>query len=456
MDAFKRARPSYGFVLIDFVLLALLTTGCGKTAATQTASVSKPSTPSSTPTSPPTATLPPIQEIVPPTPFPLPATTDAEQPPATITVCRSGCDYTTIQDALDGADTGNGTIIEIQDSLHTESGITVQKDVTIRGQEVRGTIVQAHLNSDDAPDRVFLIERGATVILKAMTIQHGKPAVEEGKGGGIRNFGALTLQNCVVRDNRANGGGGIGNSGDLTLINSSVHGNVADGVGPMGLECGNGGGIQCGSGTLLLINSTVNGNQAGYKGRARGGGLHIGCGCKATLINSTISGNRASRESGRAYNHGHSLGGGIYVMGELQLINSTISHNHADGEGGGIFIRQRMDYLYTIVANNTGDGGNCVAVGSDAETRAERIGTNIGNLVEDGSCGSAFDGDPMLGPLTDNGGFTETHALLQGSPAIDALPSNHCYLSTDQRELPRPATTDDEQLCDIGAFEYQP
>jgi hypothetical protein len=353
-------------------------------------------------------------------------------------------------------DTSDGVIIEIQDSLHTEAGITIQKDVTIRGREVRGTVVQAHMNSNQAADRVFLIERGASVVLEGMIIQHGKPASEEDKGGGIRNFGTLTLQNCIVRDNRANGGGGIGNSGDLTLIDSSVLGNVANGIGPMGQECGNGGGIQCGSVTLMLINSTVSGNQAGYKGRARGGGLHVGCGCKAIVINSTISGNRASRESGRAYASGHSHGGGIYVAGELQLISSTVSRNRADGEGGGIFVGQRMEYIYTIVANNTGSGGNCVAMGSDAETRAQRIGTNIGNLVEDGSCGSAFTGDPMLGALADNGGVTKTHALMQESPAIDALPSAHCYLSIDQRGLPRPAASDDGGFCDIGAFEYQP
>lgn len=66
------------------------------------------------------------------------------------------------------------------------------------------------------------------------------------------------------------------------------------------------------------------------------------------------------------------------------------------------------------------------------------------------------DRDVMLGPLADNGGPSETHAPGQSSPAIDAPPSAHCYLSVDQREQPRPAASDEGGFCDNGAFEYQP
>jgi hypothetical protein len=457
MNISKRVMIASGLIFI-ILLIAGCVGGTAEPPATQTPSVKNTIAPTFTPTTPPTATpMPPIEEIIPPTAIPLPPTSPVETLPASVTVCESDCDFISIQAALDDPETREGAIIELQDPVHTEAGIVVQKNVTIRGQGVDGTIVQAHENPDDAPDRVFLVKKGTTVVLESMTIRHGVPAVQEENGGGIRNFGTLTLRHCNVSDNRANGGGGISNSGDLTLIDSTVSDNTADGIAPMGLECGNGGGIQCGSGALMLLNSTVSGNQGGFKGRARGGGLHIGCGCKAVTVNSTISGNRASRESGRTYNHGHSHGGGIYVAGELQLISSTISNNHADGEGGGIFVGRRLDYLYTIVANNTGKGGNCVIMGSDAEGSADRIGTNIGNLVEDGGCGAAYAGDPMLGSLADNGGATETHALKDGSPATDALPADHCYLSTDQRGLPRLASSGDgESLCDIGAFEIQP
>ena len=83
------------------------------------------------------------------------------------------------------------------------------------------------------------------------------------------------------------------------------------------------------------------------------------------------------------------------------------------------------------------------------------VGLNVNNLVEDGSCDADLSGDPMLDSLADNGGDTLTHALLPGSPAIDAIPAISCTLSTDQRWMPRPVAADEETpLCDIGAFEW--
>ena len=78
------------------------------------------------------------------------------------------------------------------------------------------------------------------------------------------------------------------------------------------------------------------------------------------------------------------------------------------------------------------------------------------NLIEDGSCNADFSGDPMLGPLADNGGGISTHSLLPGSPAIDAIPAILCTLPTDQRGALRPiAQISPDTPCDIGAFELQ-
>ena len=387
---------------------------------------------------------------------PLPTSITSSDQPASHTVCASGCAFRTIQAAIDSTETGSGAIIEIRDLVHTEAGIVIHKDVTIRGLGVGETIVQAGESPEEAPDRVFLIERDTTAILESMTIQHGNPAVQKENGGGIRNFGSLTIRNCVIRSNIANGGGGISNSGDLTIVNSTLKGNTADGGGALGLECGNGGGIQCGSGVLLVLNSTISGNQGGVKGRARGGGIMVGCNCQAVIVNSTISNNRASREGGRTFPHGNSYGGGIYVAGELQLINSTISGNYATERGSGIFVRGRLDFRNTIIANNSGKGDDCeISRREDGDDIG--IGTNLYNLVEDGACAPQFKGDPMLGSLTDNGGLTETNALRIGSIAIDAIPAAYCPLSVDQRGEERPAPYGLEPLfCDIGAFEFQP
>jgi hypothetical protein len=376
---------------------------------------------------------------------------DLSDDPATHTVCAVDCDFTTIQAALDDESTTEGAIIEVQDPVHTEAGISVSKDVIIRGLGIEETIVQAHANPESAPARVFIIERRTTATIEAMTIQHGKPAVQDQNGGGIRNLGSLTMRNCLVTNNRANGGGGISNSGDLTLINSTVSNNLAHGIAPLGLECGNGGGIQCGSGNLLVYASTISYNQGGERGRARGGGIFVGCSCQATLVNSTISGNQASREGGREFAGGHSLGGGIAVAGDLQLIQSTVSHNRADHDGGGINAWGRVSSIGSIIANNVGQGGDCVI------TREGELGAVLFTSIESGGCGATFSGDPYLGPLESNGGPTDTHAMSPDSPLIDAVPAEYCYLLSDQRGEPRPVSAfDDPPLCDIGAFELQP
>jgi hypothetical protein len=422
--------------------------------------------PTETPTPTPTPVPPPTSTPIPPTPTPLPATD---------TVCAAGCDFTTIQAAIDSADNADGAIIEVTDPVHTEAGIVVNKDVTIRGLGVDNTIVQAHETAGEASERVFLVKKETTVVFERMTIRHGKPSVQDEGGGGIINYGTLTLRNCVVSDNTANDGAGIYNRGALTLVSTTVRDNFADGIAPPGFECGSGAGIKCPRGTLTLISSTISGNTAdgiappgyecgsgggiksvkgtlavinstvsGNQAEGKGGGIHISCACTAVFTNSTISGNQAVRS-----------GGGVYIKGTLQLTHCTISNNAADDEGGGVCVRGRLDYANTIIANNS-RGGNCVIGGEGGYKGMGTIGTNSNNLVGGSSCNPDYSGDPKLGPLANNGGDTKTHALLPGSPAIDAVPAINCPLATDQRGAPRPVEqTSSTTPCDIGAFELQ-
>jgi hypothetical protein len=366
-------------------------------------------------------------------------------------VCADGCDFVTIQAAIDDDGTADGAIIEVRDPVHTEAGIVVNKDVTIRGLGAESTIVQAHETVGQAPDRVFYIEEGTVAILDDMTIRHGRPSVQEDCGGGILTWGSLTLKRCIVSDNVANGGGGVCSrgSGELTLVNCTVRNNVADGIAPMSFQCGSGGGITGGGKSLTLINTTVSDNQAGIakvsvnnpRPRSLGGGVHIGCNCAAVFTNSTISGNKAFRD-----------GGGVSLHGTLRAANCTIAGNTASGRGGGIYVRGPLDYVNTIIAGNSGREGNCAVYGDFMGTGS--VGTSSNNLVEDGSCDAELSGDPMLGPLADNGGPTLTHALLPDSPAIDAVSAISCTVSTDQREVIRPiALTSASTPCDIGAFE---
>jgi hypothetical protein len=84
------------------------------------------------------------------------------------------------------------------------------------------------------------------------------------------------------------------------------------------------------------------------------------------------------------------------------------------------------------------------------------IGTNLHNFVQGGGCGARYTEDPLLGPLEENGGETETHALLPDSPAIDLIPEGYCTVMVDQRGEPRAAIDRESLLCGLGAYEWQP
>ena len=387
----------------------------------------------------------PTSTPAPASPTPLPATATPQNVSASI--CSTGCDFTTIQTALDHRDTLDDAVLEVRDPIHVEAGIVVDRDVTIRGLGSEQTIVQAAEDLEQAPDRVFLINRGASVTLSNMTIQHGKPVVEDECGGGIMNFGTLVVDKSTITDNTANGGAGICNSGVLTVKNSSIHHNNAHEKGPPNMECGSGAGIKSGGESLIMIHTTVHNNQTsnGNLGRNRGGGVLVGCACTATISNSTISNNKAGAE-----------GGGIYVAGSLSMVNVTISNNTARGAGGGIIVLGRMSYQNTIIAKNRGKGGNCVLGRPNSIDRKGEIEENNYNLVSDGTCSPDYSGDPLLDSLSNNGGDTLTQALLPGSPAIDGVPLTNCILQTDQRGEPRAViSTTADTLCDIGAFEVQ-
>jgi hypothetical protein len=142
-----------------------------------------------------------------------------------------------------------------------------------------------------------------------------------------------------------------------------------------------------------------------------------------------------------AANYGGAI---INATGTLNLINSTLSHNAAT-YGGGIYSNGALNYANTIIANST-SGVDCFSSGS--------IGININNIAETGYCSPQHTTDPLLGPLADNGGLTQTLALLPGSPALDAGDDATCaslpVSSLDQRGVVRPQGAH----CDIGAYEY--
>jgi hypothetical protein len=148
---------------------------------------------------------------------------------------------------------------------------------------------------------VFAIDSGATVSISDLTIENGTG----GNGGGIENFGTLTLSGSVVSGSHAtDNGGGLynGSIGAATVTDTSFVSNSTD---------GQGGGIFNWTGTMTVSSSTVSGNQA----NAEGGGIENGGGT-LTVTNTTIAGNQSFLG-----------GGGIYNGGTAMLVNTTIYNN---------------------------------------------------------------------------------------------------------------------------------
>jgi len=329
-------------------------------------------------------------------------------------------------------------------TIHLGSTLNIVQNMTVDGSALASKItVSGDTDSNGTADvRVFFVHSGMTVTLDSLIITKGTGTginMEDSTtgGGGIQNNSGntsgvvLTVKNSVISDSTADKGGGIYNrdQSTITIINSTISGNTAT---------GDGGGILS-NGTLTVTGSTISGNSSGATSTGDGnqGGGGIRDGSTTTITNSTISGNYA--------NNGY--GGGILNNGNLTAKNNTISGNSASiSNGGGIYSNNVFNATNNIIANST-FGGDCVG----------QIDTNLNNLVEDGSC---FDnhinflsGDPMLDALADNGGSTQTLALVLGSPAIDAGDDTTCAASPvnnlDQRGVTRPAGAH----CDIGAFE---
>ncbi len=382
----------------------------------------------------------------------------------------------------------------------TTGELMVSKDVDINNNSGESITV-----SGNNANRVFNINSGKTVSITSLTITGGSEPADV--GGGIKNSGGtLTLNSSNVYGNTAGIGGGISSTGSLTINNSNIGGTLAGQ--PNSATAGSGGGIQNANGTVVVKNSSISGNTANNLSGA-GGGIANEINGVLTVVNSTIANNSATQEGG-AINNGAAVtvinstisgnqaglhGGGIRTNGvgsTLTVINSTISNNRADsdndtvGAGGGITTFQSTTILRnTIVAGNfrgTGSTRDDVDGALDATSSFNLIGDGTGmtgithgaNGNQVGTSGSPI--DAMLGLLANNGGPTLTHALLGGSPAVEAGSNANVPVDTfdvdgdantaetlpvDQRGtgFPRIADSQDAnttQTVDIGAFELHP
>ena len=222
-------------------------------------------------------------------------------------------------------------------------------------------------------------------------------------------------------------------SGVLTLLDVTITG---------GSVTGDGGGVRNTGGTLTVERSLLTGNTATSGGALATTGT-------TTLVNTTISGNSAT--NGAGIDHSAST---------LLLSSVTVTSNAATTSGGGIRSSANAQLQNTIVAGNSATTSNPDTSGSFTSNGHNLIGivgtatglTDGVSVDQVGSSGTPL--DPVLGDLKDNGGFTFTHRLLPGSPAIDAG-DNALAPASDQRGVLRPidALRTRTPTVDIGALE---
>jgi hypothetical protein len=292
-----------------------------------------------------------------------------------------------------------------------------------------------------------------------------------GDGGAIVAGFTLDVSNTTFSDNKGGRGGDGGPSGS--------GGGGFPGSGGSGGPGGRAGAItQAGiPPPVLITGSTFNGNEGGLGGTGgsgfpggtggaggSGGALRMFFG---QVTNSTFTANGGGQggSGGGAFGGGGTGGDAGAVDGGIDILASTIAGNHSGlggsgGSGGGPGSSGAGGGF-----RNTGGGGTVDATiialntvgGSTTDPTSNCTGTpptvNFGLTFPAGTGCPGAVGNPLLGPLQNNGGPTQTMALNLGSAATDRVtPGTAACLPTDQRAIVRPQGP----ACDIGAFELVP
>ncbi len=353
------------------------------------------------------------------------------------------------------ADSGAGSLR--QTILNASAGdtisITVQGTITLSGGKL---VIDKNLQIGGPGSALLRVDAGkasaAFVVLTNVTASITDLAIVNGLstdtnsavalhpvGGGVQNYGNLTMTRCLVTgcDATDGAGGGIFSLNLLTLRQCTLSTNTAT----------LGGGIcDYGTGQLLVDSCTINGNATSGRYGDDAGGILKNAGA-LLMTNSTVSGNSS-----------HDGVGGIDVGGSVVLDSSTVVSNRSSLLVGGVAASSPIACRNTIIADNYSGG---LGQGWDVSGTILSGGYNLiqdtnGCLLTGTQTGNVYGVNPMLGPLQSNGGPTLTHALLTGSPAIDHGSSGG--LATDQRGYSRIYDVTGIQNigdgADIGAFEF--
>ena len=338
--------------------------------------------------------------------------------------------------------------------------LDLTQPVTLIG--VSGTVIDALALNDRAID---VVGSGAFSVTN-LEVRGGR-ALEftiNYSGGGISNShldATLTLTGVTLRDNKAGDGGGVHSLGPLIVTGCQITENSSNGIDAWrnltitdsAIIANTSGGIRPHAGGEVRRSTIANNGGAGFQAKYASDWMIAECtisgngddgvewldpeGNTLTVVNSTISDNAGT--------------GLLAGSAAVNVTNSTIVRNQ---RGLASLISESapsvISYRNTLIADNDADCFSSIGV----------LTSQGFNLDSDGTCvQQATDisaADPKLGPLANNGGPTQTVALLPGSPAIDKA-SNANAPATDQRGMPRPVDGDavPGAVTDIGAYEVQ-
>lgn len=351
--------------------------------------------------------------------------------------------------------------------------VTINVNTQVIGPGMTTTVDGGGLVTLDGENlrQLLLILNGGTLYLRNITLTRGRwssgGAINNAPGGTLDLDGVTIGQSVAEGGSAGAGGGAIYSQGTLRIDRSVLLQNQArNSLSPAWA----GGGLKVGGGTATVRNTTFIANSANY-----GAAIYQPQGT-LTLENVSLINNVAW-----PYNNGTSpgQGGAIYTFATLHMTNTTFAGNVAD-TGGGLFAANFSNSTLlnvTINANRADLGGGIYNNSSNSVSLKNTIVadsrfrndtpdslncdgpsiTSLGNnIISDGSCFAGLptdqkNTDPLLGPLADNGGPTQTFTFMPqaGSPAINSGTNNRCP-ATDQRGASRPFGP----ACDIGAVEY--
>jgi len=311
--------------------------------------------------------------------------------------------------------------------------LDIKGTLTIYGNGMYDTVID-----NDVLDRVFHVNAGsnATLKLQELTVKDGYSGPGWGGGAGVllEENTALELHYTVFKNHTVNGTGTY----DI------------------------GGGIKAVLAQLTITNSFFKNNSA-----IRGGAIYISGGSTGNTIKKSLF---LDNDTG-------GLGGAIANYGEVLIENSTFTGSDASSVGGAIFNYEDMEIYFSTFTRNSAQSGGAIAAPPTATSLIKVIASILAhnesdlaghenctptdvyinsnfNMEDRSTCAfptgptTHFNTDPMLGPLSDYGGWTMTFSLLKGSPAINDVDPPLC-LAEDQRGVSRPQGTQ----CDNGAFE---